>query len=60
MNPLNLHAKAELPMGTTLLYAAAGLRCHLGFYREGSAQAMATRLAKARVSVFMLPSVNSA
>ena len=40
MNPLNLDAKAELPMGTTLLYASAGLRCHLGFYREGSAQAM--------------------
>jgi AraC family transcriptional regulator len=27
-------------MGTTLLYASAGLRCHLGFYREGWAQAM--------------------
>ena len=40
MNLLNLDKKAELPMGTTLLYASAGLRCHLGFYREGSAQAM--------------------
>ncbi|MEO6461898.1 MAG: AraC family transcriptional regulator [Candidatus Eisenbacteria bacterium] len=37
---MNLDAKAELPMGTTLLYASAGLRCHLGFYREGSAQPM--------------------
>jgi len=27
-------------MGTTLLYASAGFTCHIGFYREGSAQAM--------------------
>lgn len=40
MNPLNLDARASLPMGTTLLYASADLKCHLGFYREGSAQAM--------------------
>lgn len=40
LNPLNLDARASLPMGTTLLYASADLRCHLGFYREGSAQAM--------------------
>lgn len=40
LNPLNLDAKAEVPMGATLLYASAGLRCHLGFYREGSAQAL--------------------
>jgi AraC family transcriptional regulator len=37
---LNLDARTELPMGATLLYAAAGLTCHLGFYREGSAQQM--------------------
>jgi AraC family transcriptional regulator len=37
---LNLDARAELPMGTTLLYEDAGLRCHLGFYRAGSAQPM--------------------
>jgi len=37
---LNLRARAELPMGATLLYASAGLTCHLGFYREGSSQPM--------------------
>jgi AraC family transcriptional regulator len=42
LNPLNLDAKAELAMGTTLLYASGGLTCHLGFYREGSAQRMHT------------------
>ena len=38
MNPLN--QDAGLPMGTTLLHSSAGLTCHLGFYREGSTQAM--------------------
>lgn len=40
MNRLNLDAKATLPMGTTLLYASAGMRCYLGFYRAGTTQAM--------------------
>lgn len=40
MNPLNLDARAERPMGATLLYASGGMTCHLGFYREGSAQPM--------------------
>jgi AraC-like DNA-binding protein len=40
LNLLNLDGNAELPMGATLLCASAGLTCHLGFYREGSAQAM--------------------
>jgi len=40
LNPLNLDARADLPMGTTLLHASPGLKCHLGFYREGSSQAM--------------------
>ena len=40
MNLLNLDRNAELPMGTTLLCASAGLTCHLGFYREGSAQGL--------------------
>src|SRR5687768_12414770 len=38
LNPLNLDAGAGRPMGTTLLHASAGLKCHLGFYREGSKQ----------------------
>jgi AraC family transcriptional regulator len=37
---LNLEANAELPMGATLLHASDGVACHLGFYREGSAQRM--------------------
>ena len=40
LNPLNLDGTTERPMGTTLLHASAGLRCHLGFYRAGSAQPM--------------------
>lgn len=40
MNPLNQAANGERPMGTTLLHASRGLRCHLGFYREGSVQPM--------------------
>jgi AraC family transcriptional regulator len=40
LNPLNLDLADDLPMGTTLLYSSGGMTCHLGFYREGSAQPM--------------------
>ena len=40
MNPLNRDAGTGRPMGATLLHASPGLTCHLGFYREGSTQAM--------------------
>ncbi len=40
MNQSNLEENAERPMGSTLLYESAGVTCALGFYREGSVQAL--------------------
>lgn len=40
LNLSNLAAPGESQMGSTLLFSSNGLRCHLGFYREGSAQGM--------------------